>query len=56
MQLHFHNNYSTLQKKVDPACLPSEYGGYLGPLLELGTAKDVIKPSYNLFECLDKLK
>lgn len=55
-RLHFHNNYSTLQKKVDPACLPSEYGGYLGPLLELGTAKDVIKPSYNLFECLDKLK
>lgn len=56
LQLHFHNNYSSLHKKIDPACLPTEYGGDLGPLLELGTAKEVIKPSTNIFDCLDNCK
>jgi len=55
-RLHFHNNYSSLHKKIDPACLPTEYGGDLGPLLELGTAKEVIKPSTNIFDCLDNCK
>jgi len=52
-RLYFHNNYSSLHKKIDASCLPCEYNGDLGPLLEMGTAEEVINPPTKMFDCLN---
>jgi len=49
-----HDNYESLHKAVHPASLPSDYKGQLGPISEMKTVKEVIKPANYIFECLDK--
>jgi len=50
------DNYASLHKLIDPACLPSDYEGQLGPITEMGTVEEVVKPATNIFDCLDKCK
>jgi len=53
-RIHLHNNFTSLHQFIDAACLPCDYGGQLGPLAEMGTVCQVVKPKNNLFACFDK--
>ena len=46
------DNNASLHKLIDPSCLPSDYEGHLGPIIEMDTVEGFLKPTTNMFDCL----
>lgn len=53
-RVHLHSNFASLHKMIDPASLPSDYDGHLGPISEMPTTEEVIKPTLHIFNSLEK--
>jgi len=53
-RISLHDSFASLHEMIDPACLPSDYDGHLGPISEMSTVEEVVKPAANMFECLNK--